>query len=89
MRFKIDENLPVDAAELLRAAGHEADMVHDEHLSGHPDPDIAATCQREQLVLVTLDLDFSDIRAYPPGNYFGIVVLRPRSQAKPFVLALL
>jgi predicted nuclease of predicted toxin-antitoxin system len=24
MRFKIDENLPVEAAQLLNAAGHEA-----------------------------------------------------------------
>lgn len=39
--------------------------------------------------MVTLDLDFSDIRAYPPGDYHGIVVLRPATQAKPAVLALI
>jgi len=31
---------------------------------------------------------FSDIRDYPPGEYQGMVVLRPRTQAKPAVLAL-
>lgn len=27
MRFKVDENLPVEAAEVLRQAGHEAATV--------------------------------------------------------------
>lgn len=30
--------------------------------------------------VVTLDLDFSDIRAYPPNDYAGIIVLRPSVQ---------
>ena len=31
--------------------------------------------------LVTLDLDFSDIRVYPPSDYAGIVVMRPSLQS--------
>jgi predicted nuclease of predicted toxin-antitoxin system len=34
MRFKIDENLPVEAAHLLQAAGHEATTIHDEQMVG-------------------------------------------------------
>ena len=34
MRFKIDENLPVEAAELLRQAGHDAVTVLEQHLGG-------------------------------------------------------
>jgi predicted nuclease of predicted toxin-antitoxin system len=30
-------------------------------------------------MLFTLDLDFSDIRAFPPGKHPGIVVFRPSS----------
>ncbi len=89
MRFKLDENMPVEAAELLRAASHVAETVQDEQLAGHPDPDVALACQREQRTLITLDLDFADIRAYPPDQYSGLIVLRPRLQAKPFVLRLL
>jgi hypothetical protein len=37
MRFKIDENLPIDAAELLAAAGHDAHTVLQEGLGGNPD----------------------------------------------------
>jgi predicted nuclease of predicted toxin-antitoxin system len=89
MRFKTDENLPVEAADVLAQAGHDALTIHDQQMVGQPDPQVASVCQSEQRVLLTLDLDFSDIRNYPPADYFGIIVLRPRSQAKPAVLALI
>lgn len=38
---------------------------------------------------VTLDLDFADIRAYPPYYYIGIVVLRPPVPSRRLVLELL
>ena len=34
MCAKLDGNLPVEAAELLRAAGWKCDTVHDEGLAG-------------------------------------------------------
>ena len=37
-------------------------------------------------MLVTLDVDFSDIRAYPPKDHEGIIVLRVGNQSKPHVL---
>jgi len=89
MRFKIDENLPIEAAEALAAAGHDAQTIHDQAMVGNPDPQVAAVCRSEQRALVTLDLDFSDIRAYPPADYPGIIVLRPRNQAKPTVVSLI
>jgi len=63
--FKIDENLPQDAAELLRAHGFDAETVLQENLAGAEDGVIADAIQRESRVLITLDLDFSDIRTYP------------------------
>jgi len=89
MRFKTDENLPVEVADLLRAAGHDAHTVFDESLSGRPDSNIAETVRHEQRVLITLDLDFADIRAYPPQHYPGLIVLRLAMQDKPSVLAVI
>lgn len=89
MRFKIDENLPTEAAVALADAGHDALTIHDQKLVGEPDPRVAAVCLSEQRAFITLDLDFADIRAYPPGDFAGIVVLRPRTQAKQAVLSLL
>lgn len=37
MNVKLDENLPAELLEDLRAAGHEADTVRDEALTGAPD----------------------------------------------------
>ena len=37
MRFKVDENLPVEVAELLSSAGHDALTVFDQSLGGEHD----------------------------------------------------
>lgn len=88
-RFKVDENVPVEAASLVRGAGYDCHTVYDERLAGAPDPDVAAACRAEARVLITLDLDFGDVRAYPPGTHPGIVVLRPRAPDRDSTLALL
>ncbi len=88
MQFKIDENLPVEIAELLTAAGHDAKTVNDQHLEGSLDSDLANVCCVENRTLITLDTDFSDITAYPPENFPGIIVLRIRHQAKYHIIKL-
>jgi predicted nuclease of predicted toxin-antitoxin system len=89
MRFKIDENLPIEVAELLRAAGHDALTVLDQQLGGRPDRTIGDTIRDEKRALITLDLDFADIRTFPPADYAGLIVLRLAVQAKPSVLAVI
>lgn len=80
MRFKVDENLPVEIADLLRQHGHDASTVPEQQLAGQPDVQVARVCRIEGRALVILDLDFSDIRQYPPEDYKGIIVLRPALQ---------
>ena len=87
MRFKIDENLHPNVAELLVSTGHDAVTVRAQGLRGGADEVIAAVCRAEGRVLLTLDLDFSDIRTYPPADYPGIVILRVASQAKAPILS--
>ena len=89
MKFKIDENLPVEVAELLRQAGYDAVTVVEQKLGGEADGTIAAICRIEQRTIITLDIDFADIRAYPPAIYSGIVVLRIKQHDKFSVLKLL
>jgi predicted nuclease of predicted toxin-antitoxin system len=60
MRFKTDENLPAEVAELLNQAGHDALRVDQQGLSGVADPGVAAVCLVEQRAIVTLDTDFAD-----------------------------
>lgn len=82
MIFKLDENLPAEATAQLHKNGFDAHTVHDEGLAGANDAVIAEVARREGRVLITLDRDFSDIRAYPPGDHAGIVILRPQTQDK-------
>lgn len=89
MRFKIDENLPPESAVLLRNNGHDALTVWDQGLQGHSDTQIISVCQDEQRTLVTLDLDFADIRAYPPNHHAGLIVMRLGSQSRNHVLRIL
>lgn len=89
MRFKIDENLPSEVVDLLREAGHDAVSVLDQGFKGSSDEEVAQVAADEGRALITLDLDFSDIRAYPPPDYAGLIVLRPRDSNKYHLLNLL
>ena len=80
MRFKIDENLPRAFATELRAAGHDSETVRDENLEGAADAVVLARCDAEGRILVTEDLDFTNIVAYPPERHQGFIVMRTRQQ---------
>ncbi len=86
MKFKLDENLPVEAADILKQAGYDTETVFSENLVGTSDPNLAEHCQREERILLTLDMDFADIRAYPPKECPGLIVLRLARQDKLHIL---
>ncbi|MCP4754506.1 MAG: hypothetical protein GY866_26795 [Proteobacteria bacterium] len=87
MRFKIDENLPLELVEILRSKGYDTLSVLEQDLGGETDPVLASACQNENRAIVTLDTDFADILTYPPENYPGIIVLRLKRQDKRNILA--
>jgi len=51
MRFKIDENLPKQVYTLLNEAGHDAETVYQEQLSGISDQDLFKKCNSEKRCL--------------------------------------
>jgi predicted nuclease of predicted toxin-antitoxin system len=87
MRFKTDENVHPDLAVYLRQHGHDAVTVWDESLRGTTDAHLAEVCKSEKRALITPDMDFADIRVYPPQHSSGIMVLRLESQSRVHVLA--
>lgn len=87
-RFKTDENLPESAAVLLRAAGYDVSTVLAQGLGGVVDPRVVSACRTEGRAILTLDRGLGDIRAYPPADHQGIVVLRPRDQQVDTIVAL-
>lgn len=87
MKLKLDENLSPALAELFVAAGYDAHSVVEQALGGQPDDRVIDVCAREHRALVTLDLDFANIHAYPPSKFSGIAVLRLASQGHAVVEA--
>jgi predicted nuclease of predicted toxin-antitoxin system len=85
MQFKLDENLRSEVYELFRQRGYEVATVYDQGLRGREDHEIAEVCRSEGRILVSLDLDFSDIRMFPPENYPGLIVLRLRAKGRSAV----
>ena len=82
MNIKLDENLPESLVEILAQYGHQAITVSKEGLAGTPDELLFEVVKTEGRLFVTLDLDFSDIRAFPPNTHPGIIVIRPRSKGR-------
>lgn len=79
MDFKIDENLPLRLIDLLKRYGHRSESVFHQKLIGKADTQIANFCVKEKKILVTGDLDFSNIQVYSPRSHPGIIVFRLRS----------
>jgi predicted nuclease of predicted toxin-antitoxin system len=87
VKVKLDENLPTELLDDLRAAGHEADTVHDEALTGAPDSIVLDQVRHDGRVLFTLDKGIANVRAYPPERHAGIVLFRPGSMGRGTTLA--
>ena len=86
---KLDENLGRSAAELLQTAGYPTERVSDEGLSGAKDSLVWQRVCQEGRFFITLDLDFSDVRRFPPGTHPGLLLLRPKDNSRDAVLQVL
>jgi predicted nuclease of predicted toxin-antitoxin system len=87
MKLKLDENMPAIALPLLAEWGHDVTTASEEGLAGRDDPTVAERVTLEGRMLITLDRGFGNIRAYPPGDHPGIIVLRLPDQRPDRVAA--
>ena len=87
MKFKLDENLPLQIAIELRARTHDVQTVGEEGLTGRANADIWRAAQREGCILITQDLDFSDTRKFQPGTHHGVVLIRLQSPSRRNLIA--
>jgi len=79
MKLKLDENLSRHLKPALTGLGHDVLTAADEGLLSRADVEIAAGAAREGRILLTLDIEFADLRKYPPGSHPGIILFRPAS----------
>ena len=89
MHFLVDADLPRSTGELLLRHGHKAADVRDVGLGAASDEQIATYAKKHGLCPLSGDLDFADIRNYPPEDHAGLVVLRlPRNATAKTILKL-
>ena len=86
MTIKVDENLRAELASDLADAGHDAETVETESMSGAADSDLLGAARREGRTLLTLDKGIANIHKYPPAEFPGIVLFRPDSMGRGEVL---
>ena len=82
MKIKLDENVSAEATHVLAALGHDVDTVASEGLTGRLNLDVLSAAIRQDRLLITQDIDFSDARRYKPGAHHGIILLRLRSRGR-------
>jgi len=64
VKFKLDENLPVELVTDLRRLGHDADTVTDEGLRAAADPVVVDAAFAADRILFTLDTRFNNMREW-------------------------
>jgi predicted nuclease of predicted toxin-antitoxin system len=79
MKLKLDENLSRHLKPVLIGFGHDVLTAADENLLSRPDTEIASAAKKEKRMLLTLDIEFADLRKYPPGSHPGVILFRPLS----------
>jgi len=87
VKFKLDEDLPVELTEDLRSLGHDADTVADEGLRGASDPTVVDACRAADRILFTLDKGIANLRGYPVQQHAGVVLFRPDTSGRRAVIA--
>jgi predicted nuclease of predicted toxin-antitoxin system len=86
VKFKLDENLPLELADHLRALGQDAETVLDEGLCGAADARVVQAATAEDRILLTLDKGIANLLHYPARKHAGVVLFRPSSSGRRAVL---
>lgn len=89
MSILIDHCVPGVFLRVRREWGFEANSLKKYINPDADDPDVISLAQSLDAVLLTVDMDFSNILNYPPQNYQGIVVIRYQAEQEEESIATL
>jgi predicted nuclease of predicted toxin-antitoxin system len=86
MKFKLDENLPVDLVDDLTRLGHDTDTVEGEDLKGANDATVLLSARKSNRILMTLDKGAASILEHPASEHGAVVLFRPAERGRGAVL---
>jgi predicted nuclease of predicted toxin-antitoxin system len=78
-KLKLEENLSRHLKLLLTALEYDTITAQEQGLLSKPDTAIAAAAKDEERILLSLDVEFGNLKKYPPGSHPGIILFRPPS----------
>lgn len=72
MKFLIDENVRKEIIDFIKGLGYDVLLAP----QGSKDEEIAKIAKEEDRIILTHDIHFADILAYPPKEFNGIIRIR-------------
>ena len=82
LRIFADHCVPGKVISELREAGHEVLLLKEYVPQNASDYVVIEAAQRENAILLSLNGDFSDIVAFPPASYSGIIALHIKNRTQ-------
>ena len=76
LHFFSDQCVPTEITGLLRQHQHRVTRLREVLPVRSPDPVVIAKAQELDAILLSLNGDFSDIVAFPPGAFGGIIAIQ-------------
>ncbi len=85
MKFLADMGVSMTVVQRLRESGYDAIHLREEGLQRFPDPDILEKARQEERIILTFDLDFSDLLAASADRLPSVIIFRLQNTTPPFV----
>jgi predicted nuclease of predicted toxin-antitoxin system len=89
MKFLADENIPLDVINFLKSRNIDVVTLSDLGKSRLLDKEIADIAQKENRIILTLDLDFGYIYYFEKRNLINIVIFRANPSTPEKIIELL
>jgi predicted nuclease of predicted toxin-antitoxin system len=89
VRLLLDECIPAQVAELMRAAGHDCVHVYELGLGGEPDEQIMTAADSDERILISADTDFGELLANAPVLAPSVILLRRTDKTAESLAAVL
>lgn len=88
LKFLADQCVPRSIISILRDSGHDVHPLKELIPPDSPDMVVISKATQLNAILLSLNGDFTDIVAYPPADYRGIIALQVRNhpEAIPHIL---